>query len=543
MNAITKAVQRSAGISEAARVGSSGKKAADFGDALSSIGGGTTVTNISDQGKYQYRYNLFRGWLYSAVHALASKGAGQDLNLGILTESASYEEDRGSRLRNKQFLLNKMTTHASSRLQKSPNLEVEVLARSPILDALEKPNDIQDRWQFTYLFIANLALTGWSYVVIDTSDEGKLEFYSIPTTWVTPLPDDKGNPFGKFKIKNPKKGDVEGQDFDKEHVAFAYLPNPSDPLAAYAPSSAQLAAIQIDDKIQTSQDAFFDNGIFPNAVVTVGKNPHPDVPGGIRPRLTAAQRRQVHGVIGRMMRGVNKYGNPAIVDGYIESVTPFSLTQNEMGWDKSEDKVRSRILSAYGVHPYILGEPVGVGGYAQVAGIERVFCDRVNTYINMLGNVLTNKLVNLTGDGNLLVWWDKCEPLDPNVRNSMLKEARKNGDITRDEYRAELGLSPMREGSDRSKLLENPVVFSSMLKVQSDLGLLDAQTLAEIYQLYLGITSEEAASVTGSSSKSVEHQILKALGEVAASVKEQKILLDKTEVDENVGRILDGVHS
>jgi hypothetical protein len=90
------------------------------------------------------------------------------------------------------------------------------------------------------------------------------------------------------------------------------------------------------------------------------------------------------------MGGVANYGEPAIVDGMIESVTRLSATQNEMGWEKSEDKIRTRILSAFGVHPYILGEPVGVGGYAQVVNIEKRFYKRVNTFLDMLSTVVTN---------------------------------------------------------------------------------------------------------------------------------------------------------
>lgn len=516
MNAIEKAIDRSKTNTNLARQNAvtEATKMASLGEALVSLEGGVAAgLDTASIGKYQHRYGLFRGWLYSAINAIASKGAGQPTKLGLLVKRDSGREQRHG------ALVAKMTERAKAKATKSPRLEVEVIEDHPILEALERPNYIQDRWQFVYSFISNLALTGWSYIIFDANPDGKIEMWSIPTTWVTPLPDENGNPFSRFKVKNPRKGDIVGKTYDKDQVAFAYLPNPSDPLAAYAPSSAQISAIKIDDKIQASQDVFFDNGIFPSAVVTVGSNPHPEVPGGIRPRLTASQRRQVHGVINRMMKGVNKYGAPAIVDGYIESIDKFSMTQNEMGWDKSEDKTRRRILSSYGVHPYILGEPVGVGGYAQVAGIERVFCDRVNTYLNMLGNVLTNKFSHMSDSDRLLIWWEQCEPLDPNVRNSMLKEGRKNGDITRDEFRAELGYTPIEEASNRSKLLENPVVFSSMLKTQSDLGMLDEARLASFYMVFLGITEEEAHALTGVSEKGLMLDNLQQLKEIVTALK------------------------
>ena len=141
-------------------------------------------------------------------------------------------------------------------------------------------------------------------------------------------------------------------------------------------------------------------------------------------------------MIRKTMGGVANYGNPAIVDGLIENITRLSATQNEMGWEKSEDKVKSRILSSFCVHPYILGEPVNVGGYAQAAKIEERFCKRVNTFLNMLSGIVTNFGSSLVNEA-LVVWWEQCQPHDPSIRAKQITDARKNGDISRNEVRAE----------------------------------------------------------------------------------------------------------
>jgi HK97 family phage portal protein len=536
MRALTKSINTTSEFSEMVRTdalqmkgGSEGVLVADSTVSATSVFG--------DQGKYKHRYSLFKGWLYSAINVIGEKAAGQGVNVGRFTGEME-EEERSKLSTRKTFLMSKMPKTTHSKVVKHPNLGVELLNNSPILDVLEKPNDIQNRWQFVYSFVANLAITGWSFIIIDTNDEGGLEFFSFPTTWVTPLPDKSGKPFSKFKIRNPKKGHSEGQILDKEHVAFAYLPNPSDPLAALSPASAQIEAIKIDDKIQASQGVFFDNGIFPSAIVHVGKNPHPEVTGGIRPRLTNAQRHQIHGVIKRMMQGIANYGQPAILDGYIEKITKLSMNSTEMGWDKSEDKIRSRILSAYSIHPYMLGEPVGVGGYAQVAGIERVFCGKVNTYLDMLGNVLSNKLIDISNDEKLLVWWDKCEPLDPNIRNRMMVEGRKNNDVTRNEYRAELGFSPMDEGSDRSRLVGDQVAMSSLLNALGNQGLLNSDTLSQLLRLFLGITEEEANNIAGSASGGNEQELLEEIRNVLGEMKKPIVVdLDSTEIKQQVDNI------
>jgi hypothetical protein len=357
-------------------------------------------------------------------------------------EGDETEEKQGKPNGLKQHQRNKMTSTART---KAAGQELEVLLAHPLLDILENPNPIQYRWQFVYSFVANINLTGWGYIVYDYDEEqDRMLFYSLPTTWVRPI-HEKG-PFAEFKIVDPNKplssADNE-ETLTREQVAFAYLPDPQNPMRALAPAQSQMKAVRIDDHIQTSQERFFDNGIFPSVIVTVGSNPHPDVPAGVRRRLSPAQRRQVHAAIRKTMGGVANYGNPAIIDGLIEKIERLSNTSTEMGWDKSEQATRTRLLSAFGVHPYILGEPVGVGGYAQVVNIEKRFFKRVNTFLDMLGCVMTHfagPLASLEDD--LLVWWEECEPVDPQLRQQFLLSLRKNSDISQNEIRSEAGFPP-----------------------------------------------------------------------------------------------------
>src|SRR3990167_3742155 len=279
--------------------------------------------NWKDQQQGRVQYAQFRGWLYAAINALSSEAAGQPVCVGRMRGAEPVPEE-GKRRRpsgSKTFVMRKMTSAAYS---KAASTELEVLNDHPLLKSLEQPNPFQSRWQFVYSFVANLNLTGWAYVVVEEGKNGKLDFYSLPPTWVRP--DHSKGPFSAFKVVNPSHPDAAsgGETLDRSQVMFAHLPNPSDPLSALAPVSTQMAAIRVDDHIQTSQERFFENGIFPGVIVTVGKDPHPDVPGWMRPRLTGGQRRQVIGAIRKVMGGVANYGNPAIVDGLIESIERLS---------------------------------------------------------------------------------------------------------------------------------------------------------------------------------------------------------------------------
>lgn len=399
-----------------------------------SIGGGPMgdYQGMKDQAAARHRYGLFRGWVHAAVHAIAEKAAGQNVKLTRKLEEGSPKNEKGRKPKKRKPK------------EGVKDDEPKILTDHPILDMLQKPNPVQYDYQFAYSYVANLALTGWAYLVADIDEDGKPIVYSLPSTWVRP--DHKEGPFSRFKVQDPSQpGTGEGDDkwLTREQVAFAHLPDPSNPMGAMSPAMAQLTAVKIDDKIQTSQLAFFDNGIFPSVIVSVGKDPHPDVPGGLRPRLTAAQRRQVYSAIHKVSGGVANYGNPAIVDGLIEKIERVSATQNEMGWDKSEQTVRTRILSAFGVHPFILGEEMA-GSYAQAFIVREQFAGKVNVYLRLLSRVMTDFVPQLfdVADRGFGITYEDVVPVDPSLENQKMTTARARGDITQNEYRAFINMPP-----------------------------------------------------------------------------------------------------
>lgn len=499
MSTMTAALARSRGVVDESYHAALSLKAAGV-LSFAPPPGFTQFNQFSDDSKNRERYSLYRGWLYAAIHAICAEAAGQPVVVAKLKGKGKPTGQKSVR--------NKMTTAART---KAASQEFEVVIDHPLLDLLEQPNTIQTRWSFVYSFIANLNLTGWGYVVGGENEDGKFEFYSLPSNWIKP--DHSEGLFSRFKVvdpTNPSAGQTEGW-LTRDNVAFAMLPNPADPRIAFPPANSQIRSIRIDDKIQESQLRFFENGIFPGAIVTIGKDPHPDVPAGIRPRLTAAQRRQVMGAVQKVMSGVANYGNPAIVDGLIESIERMSMTSNEMGWEKSEDKVRTRILSAFGVHPYILGEPVGVGGYAQVVNIEKRFYKRVNTFLDMLGTVVTTfvgPMMNKAKAGpkkkevreDLLIWWEECVSVDPSLRWSNLNAARARGDVSRNEIRAELNLPPDETYGDQTKTW-TAADLNAIVALQGAVGQgqVSPQQAAAIYEICLDMDPSDAKKIAGKS--------------------------------------------
>jgi phage portal protein BeeE len=472
------------------------------------------LSDYKTDAKNRESYGSFRNWLYSAVNALAMEGAEQPINLAKLSGVAPVENKRRRPGGGKSFIINKMPR---SMRTKAAVQEYEMILDHPAVKLFEQPNEMQGRWQFIYSFFANLNLTGWSYVVFDKGENGEGRMYSVPTTWVRP--DHKDGAFSKFYVVNPQDpAGIQGKEpLTRDNVAFAYLPDPSNPLSAIAPATSQLPAIRIDDYIQASQQQYFQNGIFPSVIVTMGKNPLGDVPGGVRPTLTGAQRRQIITAINKAMAGVANFGAPAIVDGLIESITKLSMTGTEMGWERSEEKVRTRILSAFGVHPFILGEPLGVGGYSQSTNILSRFYRRVNSGLDMLSTMLTKIACIIYEDDTLVAWAEECVAVDPSLRQSAFLSARANGDITQNELRAELGMPP---DEDTNESLLNGTSGGLAVAVLSSLGQgLMQRDQAVATLTALGLPDDKAEEMAGRpSEETVVQNAVDGLGAAVAEL-------------------------
>jgi len=527
MNALTQCLRQNDAFVSKSHDRAMQLKSAGLLDSQAPMGGGMDAFTSRGATREQYGFN--RGWVYSSGHALAIRASSQPVNVGRLANAPPSVDDERSRpfisKGMRSYLMAKMTDSVRS---KAMQRDFEILEDHPMIRSLENPNHIQYRNQFVYSFVSNLNLTGWGYIVGERVSETEYRFYQIPTTWVKP---NKG--FTKFKISNPAKAGVDAETLDRSQIAFAHMPDPSDPFSALAPASTQSMAIRIDDHIQTSQDRFFHNGIFPSVIVTAGKNPD-----GFRPRLSPAQRRQLHSVIHRGMADVANYGNPAIVDGFIEKIERWSATQNEMGWDKSEVAIRTRILSGLGVHPFMLGEPVNVGGYAQATEIKSIFCDRVNVFLDMLSTVMTNFGGTMAGEDDLLIWWDKCEARDRSIESKEFQEGRKNGDVLRNEYRARLGLVPLDEvEGKKSKLLDSVGGMTGTIQVLTAIGdgKITREAGAIMLSRFLDISIEEAEQMTGVGGTLEEG--LETVRELLEEMKKPvEVSIDQSKMNEMIGQ-------
>jgi len=455
--ALTKAIRRTESVALTAY--DCGVKAKGSGTSLdftpsSPMAG---MAGWQQQQAHAEQYSYMREWVYAAINALASEGAGQPPVVARLSGSKVKDKLQGKKL----CELNRMTKTARC---KAANMEYEIQQDHLLVELLEHPNEFQEKWQFVYSFFANLVLTGIAYITVSYSERlKKLELYSLPSTWVKP--NHKNGLFSQFEVKNPKAVGVEPVMLDRTQVGFAMLPNPSDPLAALAPASTQLRTLKMYEHMLNGQEAFFRKGAFPSVIVSMAQGPYQSTKG--RPVLSNVQRRMIHHALQQNVLGDMNQGTAFIVDGLIEDMKPFSgLKHREMGWDKTEDKIKTRILSAFGVHSFILGEFMP-GSQAQAEIISERFYKRVNTYLDMLSNLLTNLLGSIEGNEQMLIWFEKCQASNPERRTSTFLTMRSSGDISQNELRAEMGLPP---DEDLNQAVIQPSMMAGVTQVLTLLG-------------------------------------------------------------------------
>ncbi len=345
---------------------------------LATSPGAGSLVQRSDLSRASEQLRHFSGWVYAAIRPIAQRIAGQAIKVG--------------------------RAKAPSRVKQSP--QWEALESHPILDLLNDPNDLMVAWSLMYVTVASLELTGRCLWWLPK----KKQILPIPTSWLVGF--QGSTKITAFTIRPPKQAEAINLPAD-ECVYFAY-PDPSDPHGALSPLQAAAHAVDADEAISDSQIAMFRRGIHPSHAIVVGRRPHPDVPGGIRPRLTDAQQRQIINAIRKRYAGVAQHGEPLILDGLIEDVKRLSNTPAEMDWIGSGKYTKARIMQIFGVNPIIAGEIEGANRASATVADRHFVETTINPKIELLSQTLTEWLAPMFAQPGerLRVWIEPCKPAD-----------------------------------------------------------------------------------------------------------------------------------
>ncbi len=374
-------------------------------EAMMARGPGGAQVTPPDMARAAEQLRHFTGWVYASIRPIAQKIAGQPIRVGL--------------------------KNARPLGVKSANNKPEPLQSHPLLDLLEDPNPLGVAWGLMFVTVASLELTGRQLWWLPD----KAAIWPIPSSWLVGF--NGTSKWESFTIRPPTSG--EAFDLPADDCCYFSYPSPSDPHGAYSPLQAAAGAVDADESIQTSQAAAFRQGLNPQHAVIVGKQPHPDVPGGVRPALTNSQQRQIIAAIRKRYSGVARHGEPLILDALIEDVKKLSHSPEEMDWLNSGESMKRRIMQTFGTNPIIAGQIEGANRASSLAAEDHFTQYTLNPKIELLSQTMSAWLGPLF-DG-VQVWIEPAVVHDIETELRKMDMAARHGVLTADELRHFCGLA------------------------------------------------------------------------------------------------------
>jgi phage portal protein BeeE len=491
---------------------------------LGGSGNSLANLNIGGDSKRSAMLRDVKGWIWTCLSAITKRVAGQPIGAGTLTNPAdaktlakpstpaaptfSHKAHRTKTPRGTKSgcAVDKRRLPTAVKELTQGGREIEAFLDHDVLDFLAKPNAVQGKQELITTLIANLYIHGQAYLVggIQPDSESKygVELWAFPTTWITPK--HEGKMFSSYVLKTPGSTG-EGIPLPAEAVRRVYIPDPNDPKGCISPVATQEPAVKIDNAIQASQVKMFDGGgIIPKLAVGVGMQKGPDgKPTGMRQTLTGAQRRQIKRAIMEIMREDVSDG-VTILDGLIDSITKIQNMPAEMDWLNSGKQVKERIFQAFSVNPIIAGEIAGVNR-AQAAVAEQLFCSQViNPLVDLITGVLNDFVAPMFEQAETFVLWlEQATPLDEELDLRKWDLARRNGDVSRNEFRTNvLKLPP-----DETEAGEKPILLSTVggmtgavsILQAVGMGLVAEDSAVGLFMLFFALDEQQARDLVGSS--------------------------------------------
>jgi phage portal protein BeeE len=369
----------------------------------------------------QERLLHYRNWPYVCISAIAKRVAMQPIYVSLAKRapnaSKSYKDD------------------------------LLPLDNHPFLDAIHAPNPIFTKTQLIWSTVASLELCGrafWWFPEL-ARGESQREIWPIPPSWIHPV----DNLRKSYQIRPFGAGEpftVAGED-----VAYFSLPDPSNPFGSVSPLQSQAYAVDTDESIQTAQARSFANGLFPTLAITVGDTGNNATGDAATTRvLTTDQRNVIMDALRKVMQGPGKNGNAILLDGFIKEIKKISNSPAEMDFMQSGKQIRSRIFTAYGINPIIVGEVDGANRAQAVVAEESLVINVLNPIIELLSEAMTRWVgpVYARKGERLIVWIEPARVKDHELNIKEYELGLKYGMVSRNELRTRLLGIPPAAGSD-----------------------------------------------------------------------------------------------
>ena len=215
----------------------------------------------------------------------------------------------------------------------------------PDLDLLRQPNPINDWRMFVWNLVGHLLMTGMSYVWKKKNAAGEIVgLVAVPTSSVSPIYSKRTGMLTHYRIATTDQ--TEPALVMLEDVFVMMYPDMTYPSMGVGPMQACLRDLQIDNARAAQMIEILTQMHFASLVVTQDKP------------LSPRQKRDVRARV-RDKIGSGKRGDVLFLGGK-GTKAEFQRAPNDIDWPGTANLSESRIASAFGIPPILLGFRVGL---------------------------------------------------------------------------------------------------------------------------------------------------------------------------------------
>jgi len=317
----------------------------------------------------------------------------------------------------------------------------EVLSH-PILDCLQRPNEMYDGNLLIQYIVSRLLLTGKSFVLKERNRAGGLlGLWPVPTRRVSFVTGDRsqGEPLLKgYTISNSqgKPNTIVGA----KDMLYLWFPDPRNVHDGLGPLQAALHSYQLDAEQQDYLIEMLTNLKVPGLSIAV---PTP---------LSPANRAEVKASLDDQT-GKGKRGKPLVIEGSDATITLHNPLA-DLDMPGLNMLTESRICAAFGVPPILIGARAGLekSTYANYATARRSFWQETMVpLLKALDSALTRSLLQDEGEEGLYfetkIDGVKALQEESNITAERAARLYAGGVVTRNEARKLVGFQPDDSGN------------------------------------------------------------------------------------------------
>ncbi len=417
------------------------------------------------------QYAAFKDTVFTAIRPIAVKFSNQAVRVGydgtreavMEYRQKCYDTKQAFDLMEDRLDFVKVKQHAPKFIQKYIGKTVTPLEDHLFLRLLASPNEMLTQCGLMMLTAASFELTGrvaWWFdstgsVREDTGTSERLWY--IPWHWLKPI-GPKENRYARFELKRP--GMIEGVPIDGDDIFYAMNPNPADPAGSISTVQQIAKAIDTDERIQQAQHASMENAMRPNMIITAGRMPGMPGQKGPRAMLQREDRQKIIEAIKLHYQGVQKFGEPLILDAFIEDVKPYMTSPNELDLLNSSTITNRRIMQGIGVSPIVAGHSENANRAGSSTAHEIFYELVLNPLINLIGQALDSKVSKrYSGQGGrrLRIWIEEAKAHDADLLHMRFANCRdvfRVGEVREYVTTGEINLSEIDEATSQMFLPE-----------------------------------------------------------------------------------------